>query len=68
MLLWLPEGLVGFIMKRTLASKTMAIKIGHAEHARGEMSLLAEEFRALNASSQLPTPAMDQLFGYFPDD
>ena len=63
-LLWLPESLIVFIMKRLFRGETVAIKIGHAEHARNELQRLAEEFRALNAATRLPTPAMDQLFEY----
>ena len=51
-LLWLPESLLVFLMKRMFGSETMAIKVGHAEHAGGEMRLLADEFRALNAPSR----------------
>lgn len=60
-LLWLPEPLLVFIMKCMLSGETMTIKVGHAEHAHREFQLLAQEFRALNAASQLPTPAMDRL-------
>ena len=59
---WLPESLIVFIMKRMFSSETMAIKVGHVEHAHRELQLLAEEFRALNAGTRLPTPAMDRLF------
>lgn len=61
-LLWLPESLIAFIMKRMFSSETMAIKIGHAEHGLQELRMLSTEFRALNASTRLPTPVMDQLF------
>jgi 2-dehydropantoate 2-reductase len=64
-LLWLPLPIIEFLMKRMFGSATMAIKIGHAQHAYREFELLAEEFRALNATTQIPTPAMDQLFEYF---
>ncbi|MEM8769815.1 MAG: hypothetical protein AAGE43_20455, partial [Pseudomonadota bacterium] len=64
-LLWLPAAVIAFLMKRMLASRTMAIKIGHAEHALGEFRRLAEELQTLNAPLQLPTPAMDQLSRYF---
>ncbi|MEP5763897.1 MAG: 2-dehydropantoate 2-reductase N-terminal domain-containing protein [Halieaceae bacterium] len=60
-LLWLPEWLLVFIMKRVFSGETVAIKVGHAEHEQREFALLAEEFRALNAVTQLPTPAMDRL-------
>ena len=61
-LLWLPEPLIVFIMKRMFSGETMTIKVGHAEHAHREFQLLAQEFRALNAASRLPTPAMDRSF------
>jgi 2-dehydropantoate 2-reductase len=61
-LLWLPESLIVFAMRRMFSGKTMAIKVGHAQHAHQELRLLAREFRALNAATRLPTPAMDQLF------
>ena len=64
-LLWLPEPIIVFLMKRMFGGATMSIKIGHAAHAHCELELLAEEFRALNAATQLPTPAMDQLFEHF---
>jgi hypothetical protein len=60
-LLWLPEPLLVFIMKRMFSGETMTIKVGHAEHAHREFQLLAQEFRALNAASRVPTPAMDRL-------
>ncbi len=59
---WLPESLIVFLMKRMFSGETIAIKIGHAEHAHRELQLLAQEFRALNAATRLPTPAMDRLF------
>ena len=59
---WLPESLIVVIMKRMFSGKTMAIKIGHAEHAHDELQLLVQEFRALNKSTRLPTPTMDRLF------
>ena len=58
---WLPESLIVFLMKRMFRGETMAIKIGHAEHARGELQLLAQEFGALNDATKLPTPTMDRL-------
>ena len=58
---WLPESLIVFLMKRMFSSETMAIKIGHAEHAHDEIQLLDKEFRDLNAATRLPTPTMDRL-------
>jgi len=62
---WLPEWLIVFIMKRMFNGATMTIKVGHAKHAHREFHQLAQEFRALNAAKQLPTPAMDRLFEHF---
>ena len=59
---WLPEWLIVFIMKRMFSGETMTIKLGHAKHAHREFQQLTEEFRALNAATRLPTPAMDRLF------
>ena len=58
---WLPESLIVFLMKRMFSGETMAIKIGHAEHAHGEFQLLDQEFRDVNAATRLPTPTMDRL-------
>ena len=58
---WLPESLIVFIMKRMFSGETMAIKVGHAERAHRELQLLAQEFRALNVATRLPTPTMDRL-------
>ena len=63
---WLPESLIVFLMKRMFSSATIAIKIGHAEHAHRELELLAEEFRALNAATRLPTPTIDRLLEHLP--
>ena len=59
---WLPESLIMFIMKRMFSGETIAIKVGHVEHAHRELQLLAKEFRSLNTATRLPTPAMDRLF------
>ena len=63
---WLPESLIVFLMKRMFSGETMAIKVGHAEHAHREMQLLAEEFRSLNTSTRVPMPAMDRLLEHLP--
>jgi len=62
-LLWLPESLLVFLMKRMFTTESIAIKVGHAEHAGGEMRLLTDEFRALNAQSGVAMSAMEQLLG-----
>ena len=63
---WLPESLIVFLMKRMFSGETMAIKVGHAEHAHRELQLLAQEFRALNVSTRIPMPTMDRLLDYLP--
>lgn len=63
---WLPKSLIVFLMKRMFNGETMAIKIGHAEHAHRELQLLVQDFRALNAVTRLPTPTMDRLLEYLP--
>lgn len=55
-----------FLMKRMFSGETMAIKVGHAERAHFELQLVAQEFRALNASTRLPMPTMDRLLEYLP--
>lgn len=60
-LLWLPEPMIVFLMKRMFSSRTIAIKVGHAAHAQEELQLLAREFEALNGVTGIPTPAMNRL-------
>jgi 2-dehydropantoate 2-reductase len=60
-LLWLPESLTVFLMKKMFASKTMAIKVGHAQQAMDEWRLLRDEFRALSADTGVAMPAMERL-------
>ncbi len=59
---WIPEVLLLALMKRMVASDTAAIKMGHAQGARKEMKLIADEFRALAKETSVPTPAMDRLY------
>ena len=61
---WLPESLIVFLMKRMFSSETTKIKVGHAQDARHEFQLLAQELQALNVATALPTPAMDRLNEY----
>ena len=61
---WLPERLLLAVMRRKLASKDAAIKVGHALRARTEIKLLAEEFQALAKRTSVPTPAIDRLREY----
>ncbi len=58
---WIPEVLLLALMKRMVESDTTAIKMGHAQGARKEMKLIADEFRALAKETSVPTPAMDRL-------
>lgn len=61
---WLPEALLLVIMRRMVKSEGMSIKIGHALGARSEMQTIADEFRALAASTSVSTPAIDRLYPY----
>lgn len=58
---WLPEPLLVAIMRRMMDSDEMGLKIGHAAEAREEMRTIADEFRALSASTAVATPAIAQL-------
>ena len=58
---WLPERLLMFAMRRRLSDPAAAIKVGHAEQARDEIALLAQEFRALIDAASIPTPSLDAL-------
>ena len=62
---WLPEpllvGLAGRLLDTAVAEVALA---GHANAARDEMKLLADEFRALALSTTVPTPAMEHLYQY----
>lgn len=61
---WLPEPLLLRLMRRMVERDETAIKIGHARGARGEMTLLAREFRELIERTRIPTPAIDTLERY----
>ena len=61
---WVPEALLVPAMRRLFGGAHMAIKVGHAGHARAEFSRLAQDFRALNTVPRLPTPALDRLLGH----
>ena len=62
---WLPEPLLVAIAQRLLDTSVAEIAVaGHANAARDEMKLLADEFRALTLSTTVPTPAMERLYQY----
>lgn len=61
---WLPEPILVSIMRRMVTSEAGAIKIGHAQAARREMALLADEFAVLAEASSVATPAMQRLMRY----
>ena len=63
---WLPDSLLVFVMKRMLRGETMAIKVGHAADAHREFNALAQDFRAIDGATRVPTPALDQLLEYLP--
>ena len=58
---WLPEPLLLLVMRRMLRSEDARVKIGHALRARGEMQMLADEFRVLTDSAAVQTPALRRL-------
>jgi hypothetical protein len=61
----LPEPLLVALLHRGLASERVAVALaGHANAARDEMAVLAEEFRALVDVAAVPTPAIDRLAVY----
>lgn len=61
---WIPERVLLALAKRMLQSDAAAIKIGHAQGARDEMKLIAEEVQSLAERTSVPTPAMDRLCQY----
>jgi 2-dehydropantoate 2-reductase len=62
---WLPEPLLVALGQRLLDTSVAEVAIaGHANAARDEMQLLADEFRALALSTTVPTPAMERLYRY----
>ena len=61
---WIPEPFLVFLMRRMIESPEARIKIGHAEQARKEMQMLADEIRALAAGTEVATPAIDRLYEY----
>ena len=61
---WIPQFMLVAIARRKLADATTRIKIGHATVAQNEMTVIANEFRALALKSGIATPAIDQLRSY----
>ena len=61
----LPEPLLVFLLKYGLAThKAELLLASHANAARDEMGLLAEEFHQLCLKAAIPTPAIDELCTY----
>ena len=64
-LLWLPIWLAVPVLRRAFSTKRAELALWrHAQGARPEMQLLAEEVRALLKEAAIPTPAFDQLYPY----
>jgi len=61
LLSWLPEALLLPLLKRMMASPSMATKVGHAEEGRREWQLLAEEFQTLIDGAGVATPSFGAL-------
>ncbi len=62
---WLPEPLLVALARRLLGTSVAEVAVaGHANAARDEMKVLADEFRALSLSTTVPTPAMERLYEY----
>ncbi|UCG52293.1 MAG: ketopantoate reductase family protein [Candidatus Latescibacterota bacterium] len=59
---WLPIRMLLALMKRMIESDTTKTKVGHALEGRAEWRLLADEFRSLATTTDVPTPAMDRLY------
>jgi len=61
---WLPLWILVPSMQRILKTKRMEYAFAHADAARNEMKVLAEEFREIIHSSSIQTPAYDELRQY----
>ncbi len=62
---WLPEPIIVAVLQKGLNTPQAELVLArHANNARDEMLVLAEEFRALAQRSGLNTPAIDILFEY----
>ncbi len=61
---WIPEPILAPLVQRMFNTRFAEVAMaGHANAARDEMKLLADEFRALARSTKLATPALDRLYG-----
>lgn len=64
-LAWIPEApLVALLEKQLARPEAELVLANHANAARDEMRVLAEEFRGLVRQSGLSTPAIDALYCY----
>ncbi|HWI62096.1 MAG TPA: hypothetical protein VNT75_09680, partial [Symbiobacteriaceae bacterium] len=60
---WIPAWILAALLRRSFATKRAELVMWrHADHARGEMELLADDVRALLRRVGRPTPAFDHLF------
>ncbi len=66
---WLPEPLLVPLAARLLGSRSAEIGVaGHANAARDEMRTLADQLYSLVHKTNVPTPALDQLYAYLNPD
>lgn len=62
---YIPEPLLVMLLQRGFATPNAELALArHANAARDEMTLLANEFRALAEQACLPTPSVDTLYEY----
>ena len=60
---WMPIWLLAPLLRRSFGTKRVELLMWrHADHARGEMELLAADVRSLMRKGGVPTPAFDRLF------
>lgn len=63
---WLPEPILVAVLGRWLRHPLIEVALArHAGAARDEMQHLADEFLVLARKTNVPTPAIDQLYAYF---
>lgn len=63
---WVPEPLMIVLFRWLARKEAMEVSgIGHARAARDEMKYLADEFLSLARETDVPTPAIDELYPYF---
>ena len=66
MFTWLPEPLLVWFLRKRFAQEHIEIAmVRHAEAARDEIKHLADEFRTLTQTTNVPTPNIDRLYPYF---